>query len=105
MAHGLEVAAVARKSGANTFGIVAGNFNTIGTPAEIGLLYSHAAIMQTFCLTTRVFPQEKVVLKSWFGDTPRRRGTRLTVAPVSRVSSTVASFSATDKRRRRSVPG
>ena len=35
IAHGLAVAAVERKGDANTFGIVAGKFKTIGTPAEM----------------------------------------------------------------------
>jgi Transposase IS116/IS110/IS902 family len=38
------------------------------------------------------------------GETPRRRATRLTVTPGSRVSATIASFSATVQRRRRSGP-
>jgi hypothetical protein len=39
-------------------------------------------------------------VKSWFGDTPQRRATRLTVTPASCVCATISSFSATDHRRR-----
>lgn len=32
-------------------------------------------------------------VKSWFGDTPQRRATRLTVTPASRVCATISNFS------------
>jgi hypothetical protein len=40
-------------------------------------------------------------VKSWFGATPCRRATKLTVMPGSKVSSTIRTFSAAVQRRRR----
>jgi 3-oxoadipate enol-lactonase len=41
--------------------------------------------------------RERRQVKSWFGETPPRRATRLTEALGSRVSATISSFSATDR--------
>ena len=43
-------------------------------------------------------------LNTWFGATPCRRATKLTVTPGSYVSATIATFSAAAQRRRRSGP-
>ena len=43
-------------------------------------------------------------LNTWFGATPWRRATKLTVTPGSYVSATIAIFSAAAQRRRRSGP-
>src|SRR5262249_23493850 len=40
-------------------------------------------------------------VNSWFGATPCRRATKLTVMPGSKVSSTIRTFSAAVQRRRR----
>ena len=40
-------------------------------------------------------------VNSWFGATPWRRATRLTVMPGSNVSSTIRTFSEAVQRRRR----
>jgi len=40
-------------------------------------------------------------VNNWFGATPCRRATRLTVIPGSKVSSTIRTFSETVQRRRR----
>ena len=40
-------------------------------------------------------------VKSWFGATPWRRATKLTVMPGSNVSSTIRTFSGAVQRRRR----
>jgi len=40
-------------------------------------------------------------VNSWFGATPWRRATKLTVMPGSKVSSTIRTFSAAVQRRRR----
>ena len=53
-------------------------------------------------LRTMGFRGSARVVAEWA--TRRRRATRLTVTPGSRVSATISSFSATDQRRQRSHP-